>query len=204
MAGPGATKAKTALPEQVNAMDKAAPVATPPAEPVHGAALIPALPLIRRYAAADDLPTWEVFHAAVHIGAAGHYTRAELLDWVPNETRPAGWGTWLDRHFTVVATDAGRVVGFFMLEADGYLNMTFVRPAYRRNGLAGRLYAAILAEARARAMPRLTVWASRLAMPFLRRQAWVDDPAPPPRDGHPIASDGPQPIEWALKLDIGG
>lgn len=165
--------------------------------------------MIRRFQPSDAQGTWDVFFAAVRIGAAGHYTAQELIDWVPSDQMPDDWGDWLDRHVTYVGesdTSVGffdtAVTGFFMLERDGYLNMAFVLPKYRRTGLAPQIYAAILAEAQALHIPRLTVWASRLAMPFFRRAGWVDDPSPPPRDPHPILSDDPQPIEWALKLDL--
>lgn len=167
--------------------------------------------MIRRFRPADAQGTWDVFFAAVRIGAAGHYTEQELIDWVATDQMPADWGDWLHRHVTTVGTSDRdvrstdtTVTGFFMLERDGYLNMAFVRPEYRRTGLAGQLYAAILTEARALRLPRLTVIASRLATPFFRRLGWVDDPAPPPRDGHPILPANPDdpPMEWALKLDL--
>ncbi len=158
--------------------------------------------MIRRFQTGDAPGTWDVFYSAVRIGAAGHYTQQELIDWAPSDQMEAGWGDWLDRHITVVGDTDDQITGFFMLERDGYLNMAFVRPEYRRSGLAGQLYSAILTEAQRLAIPRLTVWASRLAMPFFRRAGWVDDAHPPPRDPHPILSTDPQPIEWALKLDV--
>lgn len=160
--------------------------------------------MIRRFQPTDARGTWGVFFRAVRIGAAGHYTEQELIDWVPSDQMPADWGDWLDRHITFVGLTEERITGFFMLERDGYLNMAFVLPEYRRSGLAGQLYAAILAEARALALPQMTVIASRLATPFFRRAGWVDDPAPPPRDGHPILPADPTdpPIEWTLKVDL--
>jgi putative acetyltransferase len=160
--------------------------------------------MIRRYQSGDAHGTWEVFYSAVRIGAAGHYTEQELIDWAPSDQIEAGWGDWLDRHITVVGDTDGQITGFFMLERDGYLNMAFVRPDKRRTGLALQLYQAILTEARALAMPQMTVMASRLATPFFRRAGWVDDDNPPPRDGHPIlpADLNDPPIEWALKLEL--
>lgn len=167
--------------------------------------------MIRRYRPDDAQGTWDVFFAAVRIGAAGHYSEQELIDWVASDQMSQGWSDWLDRHITFVGepdstvdnTDSA-VTGFFMLERDGYLNMAFVRPDMRRTGLAGQLYAAILAEARMLHLPRMTVIASRLATPFLRRLGWVVDDAPPLRHGHPILPRDPAdpPIEWTLKLDL--
>ena len=160
-------------------------------------------PNIRRFRPEDAEGTREVFFAAVRVGAADHYTEAQLIDWAPEAKMPDDWGPWLNEHFTIVAKDGGRIVGFFMLEASGYLNMAFVLPEYRRTGLAQRLHDAILAEARARAMPQLTVWASRLFHRFLHRQGWVDDTDPPPLPGHPIPCEDAEPIDYPMKLDLG-
>lgn len=167
--------------------------------------------MIRRFQPGDAVGTWDVFFAAVRIGAAGHYTEQELIDWAPSDQMPTGWGDWLDRHITYVGISDTpvdqpdtQVTGFFMLERDGYLNMAFMRPDMRRSGLAQQIYAAILTDAQALRQPRLTVISSRLATPFFRRAGWVDDPDAPPREGHPVLPANPHdpPIEWALKLDL--
>jgi len=156
---------------------------------------------MRRFRPEDAAATRDVFWQAVRVGAAGHYTEAQLRDWVTDPAMPDGWGDWLDDHFTVVAEDAdGRIAGFFMLEANGYLNMAFVRPEYRGTGLADRLHDAILAEARRQGMLRLTVWASRLARPFLARHGWTLDPNPPPLAGHPVPTSDAEPIDVAMTL----
>lgn len=158
--------------------------------------------IIRRFQEGDAGPTHDVFYDAVRVGAASHYREADLIDWAPAREMPDDWGDWLGGHFTVVGEVEGRVAGFFMLEQTGYLNMAFVRPEYRRSGLAQRLYDAILDEARRQSMPRLTVWASRLAQPFLRRNGWVIDHDPPHLEGHPVLTDDPEPLDVAMKLDL--
>ena len=158
--------------------------------------------LIRRFRPEDTAATHAVFFAAVRIGAAGHYREDQLIDWAPSREIPQGWGPWLDRNITFVAEVGGAVGGFFMLEPSGYLNMAFVRPEYRRSGMADLLYGAVLAEARARQIPVMTVWASRLLHRFLARRGWQIDPAPPPLTGHPIPTDDPEPIDYAMKLTL--
>lgn len=156
---------------------------------------------IRRFQPRDAAETRDVFYQAVHVGAAGHYRKDQLVGWVADPAMPDGWGDWLDSHFTVVADAGDRLAGFFMLEASGYLNMAFVRPEYRRTGISDRLYTAILSEAQRLDLPCLTVWASRMARGFLARNGWVMDPAPPPLAGHPVPTDDPEPIDFAMKLD---
>jgi putative acetyltransferase len=157
-------------------------------------------PFIRRFAPADAAATHDVFFQSVRVGAADHYREKDLIDWAPSSEMPDGWGEWLDSHITVVAEKDGTICGFFMLEATGYLNMAFVRPDYRRTGLADRLYEAILAEARARNMPRMTAWASRLFRRFLTRKGWKEDNDPPPLAGHPVPTDDAEPIDFAMRL----
>lgn len=158
--------------------------------------------LIRRFRPDDAAATREVFVEAVRIGAAGRYSEAERLEWVPDPALPEDWGSWLDGHVTLVAEDAGRITGFFMVERDGYLNMAFVRPDQMGRGLADRLYAALLHEVRALGMARLHVLASRHAQGFFRRHGW--QPAPE-HAGMPGCDprQGPQdnPVNRPMKLD---
>lgn len=109
--------------------------------------------------------------AAVRIGAAGRYTAAELLEWLPDPAMPDDWGDWLAEHLTFVAED-GLLTGFMMLERSGYLNMAFVLPGQMGKGTADALYAALLAEARTLAPIRLTTLASRYSQSFLARHGW--------------------------------
>jgi putative acetyltransferase len=131
---------------------------------------------VRPYADADAQPLHDLFRQATRYGAEGHYTIAELEDWAGPPDLPE---TWAQRHadnITLVAEADGRITGYMMMHPDGYLDMAFVRPDRRRTGTAPRLYDAILAEARARNLPRLTVLASRLMERFLLKRGWRTAP----------------------------
>ncbi len=127
---------------------------------------------IRRFRPEDAAATRDVFVQAVREGCAGRYSQAERLAWVPDPALTADWGPWLDRHLTLVAAEGLRITGFMMLERDGYLNMAFVCPDRMGTGLADRLYAALLDEARGLGLTRLTVLASRYAQGFFFRHGW--------------------------------
>lgn len=129
------------------------------------------LPLVRRFAAQDGPDCWAVFVAAVRIGAAGHYNPEELADWLPNDTYPDGYADWLAGEITFVAEQDG-IIGFAMMNRDCYLDLLFVMPDYRGSGLANRLCDALVEQARALGLRRMTVKASRLAERFLARQGW--------------------------------
>ncbi|MFN0115323.1 MAG: N-acetyltransferase family protein [Paracoccaceae bacterium] len=160
-------------------------------------------PTVRRFRSGDAAATREVFAEAVLVGAAPRYSEAERRDWVPDPAMPEDWGEWLDEHLTFVAEDAGGIVGFMMIERDGYLNMAFVRPEAMGKGVAGTLYAAILSEARGLGLTRLTAAASRFFQGFLIRRGWRVVPGLPERPDVTILDtpkDNPQNRAMALDL----
>lgn len=128
---------------------------------------------IRPFVLSDAGATHDVFVQAVQIGAAGRYTPEERAVWLPDPTMPQDWGDRLAEHITLVADEGDRLTGFFMLEEIGYLNMAYVTPDRMGTGLANRLYAALMDEARLRGITHLTVIASRYAQPFFARHGWA-------------------------------
>lgn len=158
---------------------------------------------IRRFHLDDALATRQVFVDAVRIGAAGRYSAAELLDWVPDPAMPKDWGPWLERHLTVVSEDNSLVTGFMMLEANGYLNMAFVRPELMGTGLADSLYGALLDEVHKINLTRLTTLASRYSQSFFSRHGWR--PAPEfvgHEDLDPRQGPNDNPMNRPMALDL--
>ena len=159
--------------------------------------------VIRPFTMDDARPTREVFVRAVREGAASRYSAEERAAWVPDPAMPEDWGEWLAGHVTFVAEDERGITGFMMVERDGYLNMAFVLPEVMGKGTADRLYADILAAARALDLPRLTVFASRHARRFFARHGWQPAPGPPMRDGmDPSLTEGENPITLGMMLEI--
>lgn len=159
--------------------------------------------MIRPFRPSDTQPTRDVFVRAVREGAASRYSAEDIAEWLGDPAMPEGWGDWLAGHFTFVSEDQGRVTGFMMVERDGYLNMAFVVPEVMGTGTADRLYAEILGQARALALPRLTVFASRHARRFFARHGWHPAPDLPMRDGMDVAlTEGENPITLGMMLEI--
>ena len=137
---------------------------------------------LRRFRPADAPACGALFHRAVHVGAAEHYTPEQRAAWAPYPDPPPEvldrLGARLSEEITWIAeAEDGRIAGFMALRSDGYLDMAFVAPERRGTGLAGRLYARIEAEARALGLTRLRTEASHLARPFFARRGWRLDAA---------------------------
>lgn len=158
--------------------------------------------IIRPFRPTDAEATRDVFVRAVGEGAASRYSAEEIAAWLKDPAMPEGWGDWLHGQITFVAEDADRITGFMMLERSGYLNMAFVLPEVMGQGTADRLYAQILAAARALGLTRLTVFASRHARRFFARHGWRPDPTVPLPEGmDPALTRGDNPITLAMSLE---
>ncbi|GMG81120.1 hypothetical protein LNKW23_03320 [Paralimibaculum aggregatum] len=134
---------------------------------------------IRRYRAADAGPAAALFFRAVREGAARAYSPAQCAAWAPAVPETARWHERMAGGISLVATRGGRLAGFMTLSRIGaagpgsaHLDLAFVAPEEMGQGTAGALHEALLAEARAAGISRLTTEASRQARPFLARRGW--------------------------------
>ena len=128
---------------------------------------------LRSYRAEDAADLAEIFHRAVHDGAAKAYSKAERNAWSPALPEGTAWAKRLDGLETVVAEEDGTIVGFMSLDLkSGYLDLAFVLPERARSGIATALYAMIEGRARAGELSRLTTEASLIAEPFFVGQGW--------------------------------
>jgi putative acetyltransferase len=159
--------------------------------------------MIRRYHPDDGPALRQVFVRAVKEGAFSRYSAEEIAKWLPDPDMPPGWSDWLGQHLTFVAGGPAKtILGFMMLERDGYLNMAFVLPEVMGKGVADALYARILDEARALHLPRLTVLASRHAQGFFRRHGWVTAPDVTRKGLDPRQGPEDNPMNRPLALEL--
>jgi putative acetyltransferase len=83
-------------------------------------------------------------------------------EWAARVTANAPW----------VAEQAGRIVGFADLQADGLIDMCFVAPEAAGRGVGNALMAAILARARHLGLAALHAQVSLTAQPFFQRHGF--------------------------------
>lgn len=128
---------------------------------------------LRPYRPEDRAAMAQVFFRAVREGSAAHYSEAERAAWAPSPTPDWDKPDKLLDQDCLVAEEAGRMTGFFSMDATGYLDMAFVIPEVMGNGTAAALYEALMARARARGLTRFTVRAAEQSRRFLARRGWA-------------------------------
>ncbi|KAA5604794.1 GNAT family N-acetyltransferase [Roseospira marina] len=114
-----------------------------------------------------------IFFDAVHRGAAAHYTPEQRIAWAGASPNTAGWRTMCVDVDGFMAERNGEPVGFMTLDANGYIDLAFVRSDVAGTGAGWRLYQAVEARAEDLGIARLTTDASLTARPFFERQGWT-------------------------------
>jgi len=111
-----------------------------------------------------------VFWRAVREGPSP-YAEAARAAWAPHRPSAGDFARRLDGLETVVA-EVEEIIGFMAMDAAGNLDLAFVLPTHRGQGVADRLYAVLESRARARQLPVLTTRASPMARPFFANRGW--------------------------------
>lgn len=124
---------------------------------------------IRRYEPADIDEILRLFYNTVHIVNARDYTPEQLDAWAPQDADAAQWDASLRRHFAVVATEDGKIVGFGDITADGYLDRLFVHSDRVGTGVGK----ALLARLENAVSGAITTHASETARAFFEKAGYV-------------------------------
>ncbi|HEX8198940.1 MAG TPA: GNAT family N-acetyltransferase [Isosphaeraceae bacterium] len=122
----------------------------------------------------DDAPVLlALFRDSIRRISSRDYEPQQIRAWASDNIDPASWSGRFAGRFAVVAEEAGRPVGFAELEDDGHIDRVYVSADHQRRGIARRLLAAVVAEARRRGLARLSVEASITARPFFEAQGFA-------------------------------
>lgn len=128
---------------------------------------------IRPYRVTDAPGLAQIYHRAVHEGAARDYTPAQRAAWSPAPPMREDWTRRLSEAETIVAERAERLLGFMTLDmTTGWLDFAYVIPEAMGQGVADTLYAVLEGRARVAGVARLETGASLLGERFFRRHGW--------------------------------
>lgn len=128
---------------------------------------------IRRAHCGDLAGLGLLIHDAVHTGAAWAYDARQRAAWSPAPHSARAMAERVAGQSVLVAEDESGLAGVFTLSGDGLLDLAFVRSDRIGDGVAGRLYDALLQTARTAGLERLSVEASHPMRRFLEKRSWT-------------------------------
>lgn len=124
--------------------------------------------IIREYLPEDCKEITELFFDTVHTVNAKDYSQEQLNAWATGEVDFEQWNRSLQEHFSMVAVDAGKIVGFGDIDANGYLDRLYVHKDYQRKGIA----TAICVQLERASSGRIVTHASITAKPFFESRGY--------------------------------
>lgn len=127
---------------------------------------------IRDFEADDTSQTADVFYEAVHVGAKDVYDEKQRKAWAPKRPDLSSWEERKTAQTSKVALLDTDVVGFMTLTSEGKIDLAFVIPDAMGKGVAGKLYASLLRDAKSAGHRQLTTEASHLARSFFEKRGW--------------------------------
>lgn len=94
---------------------------------------------IRPYRSSDCPALAELFYETIHTVNAAHYTPDQLDAWADGKVDLEAWDSSFREHYTLVAEEEGKILGFGDIAADGYLDRLYVHRLHQRQGIAAAL-----------------------------------------------------------------
>lgn len=125
---------------------------------------------IRNYHPSDCGELAELFYDTVHTVNARDYTPEQLDAWATGNVDLAQWNESFSMHHTVVAEEAGTIVGFGDMTPEGYLDRLYVHKDFQGRGIASAICDTL--EERSPA-PVFTTHASITAKPFFEKRGYT-------------------------------
>ena len=131
---------------------------------------------IRAYVPDDAAPLADLVRASVLELGAFDYAPAQVDAWAARLPDAAAMARRCadGRHVWVAVDDDGNLLGFTDLEGDGHIDMLYVAPQAKGQGVADALTDAVIASARGEQLPRLHVEASEAARRFYLRRGFTE------------------------------
>ena len=124
---------------------------------------------VRKYHPCDCEEIAELFYNTVHAVNAKDYTEEQLNAWAAGNVDIEQWNRSLQEHFSLVAVEDKRIVGFGDISLTGYLDRLYVHKDFQRKGIA----TALCEELERAAACKITTHASITARPFFENRGYI-------------------------------
>lgn len=124
--------------------------------------------LIREYRPSDCKILAALFYNTVHTVNAKDYTKEQLDAWATGTVDLEKWNQSLTEHYSLVAVDCERILGFGDIDKEGYLDRLYVRSDYQGKGVA----TAICNQLEQLVPGNIVTHASITARPFFEKRGY--------------------------------
>ena len=124
--------------------------------------------IIRKYQSLDCKELTELFYHTVHTVNAKDYTKEQLDVWATGQVDLIQWDQSLQEHYSIVAVEKERIVGFGDIDETGYLDRLYVHADYQGRGIA----TAICNQLEKAVSGTIITHASITARPFFERRGY--------------------------------
>lgn len=91
---------------------------------------------LRKYESTDCKEIAQLFYDTVHTVNAKDYTAEQLNVWATGHVDLEAWDKSFCEHYTVVAIENDKIVGFGDIDETGYLDRLYVHKDYQNRGIA--------------------------------------------------------------------
>ena len=125
--------------------------------------------MIRNYVPADCETMAELFYNTVHSVNAKDYTEEQLNVWATGQVDLEKWNQSFLEHYTVVAVEAGEIIGFGDIDQTGYLDRLYVHKDFQGRGIATAICNELEAAVEAK---KIITHASITAKPFFEQRGY--------------------------------
>lgn len=124
--------------------------------------------ILRRYQSEDCREITELFYETVHKVNARDYRKEQLDVWATGQIDLAKWDESLREHYSIVAVEDEKIVGFGDIDSTGYLDRLYIHAEYQGKGFA----TAICDELEHTVSGKITTHASITARPFFEKRGY--------------------------------
>ena len=143
-------------------------------------------PQLRTATAADADALGIVMFRAIHEGPSP-YTQAQRKAWLAQPNGGPDWSARLAAQYVVLA-EPDAITGFMTMTPEGYIDLAYILPVARGQGLFSALLSRITDEARKNGLTRLSTHASLMAQPAFARYGFeIDHHETVTRNGETLA-----------------
>lgn len=123
---------------------------------------------VREYRPTDCRKLADLFYHTVHTVNAADYTKEQLKVWATGSVDLEEWNRSLQEHYSVIALEKKRIVGFGDIDKTGYLDRLYVHKDYQRKGIATALCDALEGYVKG----KIVTHASITARPFFEQRGY--------------------------------